>query len=163
MSTPPTDLRVELANWQQPDQIDAVVHLLNTYACDPMGSGHALPADVQARLRRDLPQQPDTLVFLAHVSHQPAALAVCFRVYSTFAACPVLNVHDLVVAPAFRQQGLGHTLLNHIINHARRAGCSKLTLEVRHDNAAAQRLYRSLGFAPQLPGQEPMAFWQLPL
>jgi len=60
-----------------------------------------------------------------------------------------IDVHNLAVDPAYRRQGIGKTLLYAAIDEARRQRVSRVTLEVRKSNEAAQRLYQSLGFIAQ--------------
>jgi len=58
----------------------------------------------------------------------------------------VADVMTIAVAPAAQGQGLGAVLLHWLIAEARRAGAEHLMLEVRADNAVAQRLYSATGF-----------------
>jgi ribosomal-protein-alanine N-acetyltransferase len=58
----------------------------------------------------------------------------------------VADVMTIAVAPAAQGQGLGAVLLHWLIAGARRAGAEHLMLEVRADNAVAQRLYAATGF-----------------
>jgi len=57
-----------------------------------------------------------------------------------------VDIHNLAVHPTCRQRGIGRSLLQGVIDEAKRNGSSRVTLEVRKSNAAAQRLYHSLGF-----------------
>lgn len=57
-----------------------------------------------------------------------------------------IDIHNLAVHPVYRRQGVGRSLLQAVIDEARRHGSSRVTLEVRKSNEAAQRLYQSLGF-----------------
>ncbi|OGP98856.1 MAG: ribosomal-protein-alanine N-acetyltransferase [Deltaproteobacteria bacterium RBG_16_55_12] len=57
-----------------------------------------------------------------------------------------MDIHNLAVHSAYRRQGIGKSLLQEVIDEARRNGSSRVTLEVRRSNEAAQRLYYSLGF-----------------
>jgi ribosomal-protein-alanine N-acetyltransferase len=59
----------------------------------------------------------------------------------------VADVMTIAVAPQAQGQGLGTVLLHWLIAEARRAGAQHLMLEVRADNAVAQRLYSAAGFA----------------
>jgi GNAT superfamily N-acetyltransferase len=112
-----------------------------------------LSADVRARLIPALREQTNALVLLACRDARVVGLANCFFGFSTFAARPLLNVHDLAVLPAHRGQGIGRALLRAAEEHARRRGCAKLTLEVREDNARARGLYHEHGFRDfELPG-----------
>ena len=59
----------------------------------------------------------------------------------------VADVMTIAVAPPARGQGLGSSLMRWLVAQARRAGADYLMLEVRADNAAAQRLYAAAGFS----------------
>lgn len=95
----------------------------------------------------------------------PVGLVNGFEGFSTFAARPLLNIHDIVVAPAVRGTGLSQRLLAKVEEIARIRGCCKLTLEVLSNNHVAQGAYRKFGFAAyQLDPQAGQAlFWQKPL
>ena len=54
---------------------------------------------------------------------------------------------NIAVLPSRRGEGIGRALLSECIRRAARAGASLIFLEVRAGNEAAQRLYRSMGFA----------------
>lgn len=56
-------------------------------------------------------------------------------------------VDSLAVLPEYRGQGIGRALLQRAVTQGRELGL-KVTLAVEYDNARAQHLYRSLGFAP---------------
>ena len=139
-------LTVIEADLDAPQHQEAIVYLINAYARDPMGDGRDLPAAVRERMIPGLRQHPTTLVFLAFDGQEPVGIAVCFRGFSTFAARPLLNIHDLAVMPAYRGRGVGRLLLERIEAKGRELACCKLTLEVREDNHRAQRLYRRSGF-----------------
>jgi ribosomal protein S18 acetylase RimI-like enzyme len=134
------------ADLGDPKHQDAIVHLVDTYARDPMGGGKALPAEVRAALIPGLQRHPTTVVFLAWHSEIPVGIAVCFVGFSTFLARPLINIHDLAVIPTYRGQGVGRLLLEQVAAKGKALGCCKLTLEVRSDNHPAQRLYEAVGF-----------------
>ena len=60
------------------------------------------------------------------------------------------EVHLLSIAtdPSRRGRGYARRLLDHLIAEGERAGCIRVTLEVRRSNARAIDLYRRLGFQP---------------
>ena len=58
------------------------------------------------------------------------------------------EVLSLGVAPSARKRGIARALMKEAIGRVSRRGLRELYLEVAEDNAAAQRLYRALGFAP---------------
>jgi ribosomal protein S18 acetylase RimI-like enzyme len=134
------------ADLDEPLHRVAVRELIAAYARDPQGSGRALPEQVLERLVPGLRAHPTALVFLAFAGDRPAGVAVCFVGFSTFAARPLINVHDLAVLPEFRRRGVGRGLLEQVERRARELACVKITLEVRAQNDVARALYRSAGF-----------------
>jgi ribosomal protein S18 acetylase RimI-like enzyme len=132
-------------NVQQHQQ--AVVELIDAYARDPMGNGAALAGDVRQALIPGLQKHPTTVIFLAFRGMLPIGIAVCFRGFSTFAARPLLNIHDLAVLPAHRGYGAGRQLLEALEGKARSLDCCRVTLEVQENNRRARHVYESAGFA----------------
>lgn len=151
---PSAMIRTRLADYGDAADLDRVIRLLDAYACDPMGGGEALAEAVKTALRRDLPAIPGAFAVLAFEGGEAVGAAVCFMGYGTFAAKPLVNVHDLSVLPEHRGKGVGAALLRGVEARARELGCGKVTLEVRDDNPAA-RLYRREGFTD---GDAPMRF-----
>jgi len=132
----------------------AVADLVNMYAREPLARGSDLPADVLASLPEFLRTFPTTHVFLAQLEGgidddlaSFAGIAVCLRSISTFAAAPAMNIHDIAVRPTHRGKGVGKALLAEVQRAAHRLGCSKMTLEVHHENVGAIAAYRNFGFA----------------
>jgi GNAT superfamily N-acetyltransferase len=125
----------------------AVVELIDAYAKDSMGNGQPLSAEVRRALIPGLQQHPTTIILLAYRDGKAIGIALCFRGFSTFAARPLINIHDLAVLPAYRGQGAGRRLLAEVERKARDMGCCKLTLEVQENNYRARRVYEGLGFA----------------
>jgi ribosomal protein S18 acetylase RimI-like enzyme len=140
------DLLIIEADLADPQHQEAVVAMVNAYARDPMGNGQDLPEAVRHALIPGLRQHPTALIFLAFDGEAPVGIAVCFLGFSTFAARPLLNIHDLAVIPEYRGRGVGRRLLEQVEAKGRELGCCKLTLEVREDNHTAQQLYWKVGF-----------------
>lgn len=134
------------ADLDEPRHRIAVREMIAAYALDPNGSGRALPEQVLDRLLPGLHAHPTSLVFLAFDGERPVGVAVCFLGFSTFAARPLINVHDLAVLPGERRRGIGRGLLHAVKEHARQLECVKITLEVREENRTALALYASCGF-----------------
>ncbi len=124
----------------------ALVGLLDMYARDPMGGAQALDEQVKARLCTDLANHFGAVSWIAYAGDKPIGLLNAFTGYSTFKARPLMNVHDIAVAPAYRGQGVGQALLDALEKHAVQSGCCKLTLEVLSGNQVAQRAYQHFGF-----------------
>lgn len=120
--------------------------LLNDYAKDPMGGGRSLDPETLDSLPGKLQQLPNAFSFIAYVDGQPAGLINCFFGFSTFAAKPLVNIHDVTVRPEFRGLGLSKALFAEVERAAREKGCCKLTLEVLSNNTIAKKAYERLGF-----------------
>ena len=120
--------------------------LLDEYACDPMGGGQGLSAFARASLVERLRLRTDFVGFLALRGTRAVGLINCFEGFSTFAARPLLNVHDLAVSFDQRGRGIGQALLAAAEQAAIERGCCKLTLEVLANNARALACYRRFGF-----------------
>ena len=131
----------------------AIVELLDMYCRNEFGDGQPLSAETRARLIPGFIEHGRARVFLAYEGDEPAGLALCFVGFSSFKAQPLINVHDLAVAPKFRGRGIGKALLDAVADHARQAGCCKVTLEVRADNVKALELYRRAGFESTQPAE----------
>lgn len=119
------------------------------YALDPLAGGpEMIPPEVLARNVASLATWPTAVIFLAFEDATGAAagMATCFRGWSTYAAAPLLNVHDFAVMEAHRRRGVGTALLRAVVDQARAERCAKVTLEMLPENATAQALYERLGF-----------------
>jgi ribosomal protein S18 acetylase RimI-like enzyme len=125
---------------------EAVLAMVDAYSRDAMGDGKPLDQTVRTQLIPGLRRHPTTLIFLAFDGDQPVGAAVCFIGFSTFAAKPLINIHDFVVLPTSRGKGIGRRLLEGVEAKARELGCCKLTLEVMDKNDQAVRMYQAAGF-----------------
>jgi len=126
----------------------AWLELLDHYACDPMGGGTGLSDYAKANLVRQLKDLPTFHGALAWRGEKAVGLINCFAGFSTFAAKPLLNIHDIVVHADARRQGIGQALLQWAERRARQLGCCKLTLEILSGNTRAMASYARAGYAP---------------
>jgi GNAT superfamily N-acetyltransferase len=140
------DVIISNANLDLPQHQVAVIELMNAYASDPMGDGKPLSDEVKGRLIDGLRRHPTTLIILAFEGDRPVGIATCFFGFSTFAARPLLNMHDYFVLPEQRGSGVGGKLLSAVEAEARKKGCCKLTLEVQENNHRARAIYEAFGF-----------------
>lgn len=154
-------LTIALADYADPRDAADVVALLDAYARDPMGGGEPLSEAVKARLPGDLAANPHAFSLLARLDDRAVGLASCFMGYSTFAAAPLVNIHDLAVLPGHRGTGIGKALLAAIEAEALKRGAVKITLEVLSGNPA-RHLYAACGYGDyQLDPEAGTAmFWQ---
>ena len=74
-------------------------------------------------------------------------MLVLLHTVSTAEGGRVAWLEDLVLRPECRGRGLGRALLRHAVQVARGEGLLRLTLLADADNACAQALYASEGFA----------------
>ncbi len=145
---------IRAAQYTNPVDREALLALLDTYACDPMGGGEPLSEAVKARLCDALGEMTGARTWLAWQDDQPIGLLNAFLGFSTFKAAPLLNIHDLMVESAWRGQGVGRALLAQAQREAERMGCCKLTLEVLSGNRRAKQVYALFGFEPYVLGPQ---------
>jgi GNAT superfamily N-acetyltransferase len=149
-------MQVEIveADLSRPEHQHAVVELIDAYSMDPMGNGKSLSAEVRSALIPGLRQHATTVILLAYQGDKAIGIAVCFLGFSTFAAKPLINIHDLAVLPSHRGQGICRQLLEGVEGKARDMGCCKLTLEVLENNHRAKQVYEEAGFAQAVYREE---------
>ncbi len=141
----PTVLPLDLSDSAQ---AEIWLDLLDHYASDPMGGGDGLSDYAKLNLVATMRQVPGFHGGLAWLDGEAVGLIDCFAGFSTFAARPLLNVHDIVVRAERRGRGIGQALLAWAEARARQLGCCKLTLEVLSNNTRAMASYQQAGFAP---------------
>ena len=141
-------LHVSAVDLYDPAQAAIWLDLLDHYARDPMGGGEGLSDYARLHLVHTIRQVPGFHGALAWLDGEAVGLIDCFAGFSTFAAKPLLNVHDIVVHASRRGQGIAQALLAWAGQRAGELGCCKLTLEVLSNNARAMAAYRRAGFLP---------------
>lgn len=151
------ELSILQVNLQNPLDCDQVIKLLNDYMNDPMGNNRAMLEGMVPQIISGLKQHSGFLGFFVMADEQFAGLANCNSNFSTFKAKPILNIHDFIIAPEFRNIGAGQFLLAGIINFASQNGFCRVNLEVRGDNYPAKSLYKKMGFSDCMPQ---MMFWE---
>lgn len=141
------------------------IELLDLYSQDQMGAGKPLPLDIKHCLADRLAQRSDAITLLAYINGEAVGILNAFESFSTFAAKPLINIHDMFVKEQHRGQGIAQQLINSLKQIAIDTNCCKLTLEVLSNNEKAKRSYRNLGFEAYSLVEEvgTAEFWQLKL
>jgi len=134
------------ADLTQDGHSEGLLAVLNEYVRLPLIAEQPFDTDVLASLPGLLAGNPNAHVLLAMMDDKVAGVAVCFLGFSTFAASPLLNVHDLAVRKPFQGTGIGGALLDAAAEKAKSLGCCRMTLEVDKANTGARRLYERKGF-----------------
>jgi ribosomal protein S18 acetylase RimI-like enzyme len=145
------EIRVVPCDFKSAAHRQAVGDFTNGYICDEMGGGPPLGGEEKARLVEMLSCSPAAFVLIAEAGGEAVGLLTSFEYIATFAARPMLYVHDLYVERRYRGHGVARRLMEEAIAEARRRGCKRLSLEVREDNPHAQALYYKLGFRQTSP------------
>lgn len=146
-------LQILDVNFDNNDHADALLKLLNDYACDPMGGSEPLTDFCRTHLISALKHRPNVCAVIAWYDGEPAGFSICMEGFSTFACQPLLNIHDFAVSPPFRGKGIASALMQYIENIAKKRGSCKLTLEVLEGNQVARHVYQQQGFAQYALGQ----------
>jgi ribosomal protein S18 acetylase RimI-like enzyme len=150
MKNPSESARICRADYHRKTHALALVMLLNAYALDPMGGGEGLSDFARTHLVRSLAERPQVfsvLAFMGANDETPVGLVNCIEGFSTFACQALVNIHDVVVLPAYRGQGIARQMLALVEHLARERGACKMTLEVLSGNAGAMQLYQRVGFS----------------
>lgn len=158
----PAPVRIEQVDYADPVEGATLFRLLDLYARDPAGGGTPLDPANKPALLAGLAATPGAFSLIAYQGAEAVGLANCFTGFSTFAARPLVNIHDLVVDPRFRGRGIGTALFARIEALAKALGAVKITLEVLSGNEPAKALYRSLGYGDYVldPDKGSALFWQ---
>ena len=154
-------IRICRVDYADPLHARALVGLLDAYAHDPMGGGKGLSDYAKTHVVAGLASRPQAfsvLGFAQDAGQTPVGLVNCIEGFSTFAAKPLVNIHDVIVLPDWRGRGVAGAMLEAVLQIARDRGACKLTLEVLSGNQKALRTYAKLGFdAYQLDPEAGMA------
>jgi ribosomal protein S18 acetylase RimI-like enzyme len=149
---------VKLGDINNDSDAQAMLSMLAAYMNDPMGGERILNPELARQNIEGLRKQCNYLFFIAWCNDELAGVANCFVGFSTFKAKPLINIHDFSVDPRFRRKGIGEAMLKAIADFCRKNDFCKISLEVRYDNAGAQRLYQRFGFSE---GTTPYHFWEM--
>ena len=157
--------QIKVVDYNNPEDAQNLIFLLNEYAKDPMGRGKELSTEVKNSLCIELAKQANALSLIAYENDKPVALANCFFGFSTFKAKPLLNIHDMIVHKEHRSKGVAQKLMAKVEEIARSKECCKLTLEVLSNNTKAQNSYVKFGFTGYELKEEcgQALFWEKPL
>uniref|UniRef100_Q31FY7 Acetyltransferase, GNAT family n=1 Tax=Hydrogenovibrio crunogenus (strain DSM 25203 / XCL-2) TaxID=317025 RepID=Q31FY7_HYDCU len=92
-------------------------------------------------------QETDCACIVA-ANNQNQVIGVCTAqwVYSTATGNKSAWIEDMVIDQAYRGQGIGQKLLNHIIEWCQQAGCGRAQLVYDLENTAAIEFYRKQDF-----------------
>ncbi|MDC0610167.1 GNAT family N-acetyltransferase [Vibrio sp.] len=155
-------IEIFVADYANSQHAKDLIELLNDYANDEMGGNEPISEYVRTNLVAKLREVPGAFSLLCYVDNQPAGLCNCFEAFSTFAAKPLVNIHDIAIKASFRGLGLSQRLLEEVESIARKRDCCKVTLEVLAGNSVAQSAYTKFGFTPYelSEGTGIAQFWQ---
>ncbi|MBN1417076.1 MAG: GNAT family N-acetyltransferase [Bacteroidales bacterium] len=139
-------LKIFECDFTNPFHCETLADLMNAYITDRMGGGLPYSSEQRRQLIDGLKNHPSRLVLFVALGDKIIGLTTCFINFATFSLKSFMNIHDVIVLQEFRGTGAGRKLMEGVIEHAQKIGCSKITLEVREDNIPAQNLYKSLDF-----------------
>ncbi len=146
-------VRICRADYANATHAAALVGLLDAYARDAMGGAEPLSEFARANVVAALAARAQAFSVLAFgagaggAAETPVGLVNCIEGFSTFACRPLVNVHDVVVLPAWRGLRVAEKMLLVVEEIAHQRGACKLTLEVLQGNLGAIKLYTRIGFA----------------
>ena len=97
----------------------------------------------------------ESVIFVAYEPGDDGVTATGFtQLYPTYSSARAAKnwiLNDLYVAPGYRQQGIGESLIKKAMEFAKENGSTYVQLETAIDNFPAQQLYERIGFIRQEP------------
>ncbi len=135
--------------------VEDIPELVRLYVAYRLFYGEPAVADAALEFVTDRIQRSAGEYFLARASPAsaiagapapPIAFMHLMPSTNTLAMRPVWLLEDLYVEPAARNQGIATALLRHAEAFALATGAERITLSTAHDNQAAQRIYKKLGY-----------------
>jgi GNAT superfamily N-acetyltransferase len=136
----------------RPDDLEALLRLLQDGALREVAedlSDLTPYADALA----EITGAPHSTVLVGELDGVVVATAqVTWQRRMMYRAGLVCQVESVRVDPAYRSRGLGSTLMQWIIDDARRRGCARMELTSNAQRVDARRFYERLGFTPSHVG-----------
>ena len=156
------NIKLVVADYNDPEQASDLVFLLDSYARDPMGGSEPLSKNTVDNLAATLSKIPYAFSVICYVDNKAAGLINCFEAFSTFKCKPLINIHDVVVLADYRGLAISQKMLTKVEQIAADKGCCKLTLEVLDGNVIAKNAYQKFGFKGYEldPSKGQAQFWE---
>lgn len=129
-----------------PEDLDAVVRIFREYVASPTVSLDFQDFETEFAGLPGKYASPRGCVLLACKDGQPVGCAALRPVDAQTA-----EMKRVYVRPTVRGENLGRRLVQAILETARKAGYTRICLDVLPEFQAAQRLYESLGFVDAEP------------
>jgi GNAT superfamily N-acetyltransferase len=136
---------IRLASRDDADAVGQLLYAFNQEFNEPTPA----PAAIAERIRQLL-DGGDTVILLA--GDGPDGLAVLRLRAAIWSAGLESYLAELYVTPARRGRGLGRALMEATLREARDRGADTMDIGVDEPDAAARRLYESLGFSNRSGG-----------
>ena len=100
----------------------------------------------------------ESVIFVAIIEDkgkkEPAGFTQLYPTYSSVRVVKNWILNDLYVDAGYRKQGIGEKLIKTAMEFARADGAKFVELSTAWDNYTAQRLYETIGFDKQMPGND---------
>ena len=85
-------------------------------------------------------------ILVARKNNRPVGMVNILYTLSTATGGKACLLEDMIVAPNFRNQGIGSQLIAQAIEQAKQMGCGRITLLTDAANVRAQSFYQGFGF-----------------
>jgi GNAT superfamily N-acetyltransferase len=123
--------------------LDLLVPLFDAYRQFYGRAPDLAGAETYLRARFD---HGESVVFLAFAAEVPVGFTQLYPSFSSVSMARVFILNDLFVVAGHRRSGVGSALLAAAVNHARRLGAVRVSLNTDVQNTTAQSVYEATGW-----------------
>jgi GNAT superfamily N-acetyltransferase len=109
---------------------------------------HEMKATDEALRSAMFGPRPAVEAIIARMDDEPVGFALFFQNFSTFVGKPGLYLEDVFVRPAWRGQGIGYALLQHLAKIAVERDYGRMEWSVLDWNEPSIAFYRRIGARP---------------
>ena len=131
-------LTIQKATTGDRDIIYGMICRLEDFLLDPEGFDNAFNQNVNS---------PHISYFIAFNESKPVGMVSCHIQPLLHHAALVSEIQEMFVEPESRSLGVGHILMEAVVEHARQAGAIQMEVTSRATRELAHRFYQREGFA----------------
>lgn len=145
---------IRLADWNNPDDVSAVLDMLEIYTTDPRVGNPSLSEFTKKNLASIVSATPGFFVAIGFLADAPVAFNSFYTTLSVLRCKPVVHAQDLVVLSHVRGKGIATCMRGFAEDYARQIGAWGVTKEVLASNDQWIGSNKRGGYEPRTPNSK---------